>query len=149
MKKLIIFTAFVAVVTLAAFFGTRHLCLSCSLSGHGRPLSYTNLELDREKEKTLRQLELDFQKKADTLCMKICDFRFQTIKLLEGEGSSLEVINKKIEEVGQLQIALEKETAMHMLEVKRYLTPVQAGKYFSGVEQTIHQSMNQMSQPKD
>lgn len=142
MRKLIIFVAIVSAITLAGFWGGRKACM-LMWPGSMNPSQnwYFALGLNAEQAKSLEKLESSFRKDTDDHCMKICKERLGLLRLISHKGANGEVVNRKIEEIGTLQVLLEKQIAAHILEVKKDLTPEQADAYLGHIRAELHQSI--------
>ena len=144
MKKLLFFTAVIALVTLAGFFGGKKVCMMM-WPGSVNPSQawYFQLGLDAGQARELQGLESSFRKQADGLCMKICKERLALLRTMRQKDADPETVNHKIEEIGQLQFLLEKQIAAHILEVKKDLTPEQSQVYFDRIHQELQRSIVQ------
>ena len=144
MKKLFFFTVIISLVTLGGFFGGKKVCLMM-WPGSVNPSQawYFQLGLDAGQARELQGLESSFRKQADGLCMKICKERLALLKTMRRKGADPEAVNRKIEEIGQLQVLLEKQIADHILEVKKDLTAEQSQVYFDRIHQELQRSIVQ------
>ncbi len=144
MKKLIIFTVLISAVTLAGFWGGRKVCM-LMWPGSVNPSGawYFNLGLSPEQAESLKKLESGFRPDADKFCMRICKERMELLNLMRNPKAKPEEIYKKIEEIGALQVSLEKQIATHILEVKKDLTPEQSEAYLSRIQRELHESIKQ------
>lgn len=144
MKKLIIFTVLVSAVTLAGFWGGRKVCMMMwPASVNPSRAWYFNLGLTPDQAESLKKLESGFRPEADKFCMRICKERMELLKLMRDPGEKPENIYKKIDEIGALQVSLEKQIATHILEVKKDLTPEQSDAYLSRIQRELHESIKQ------
>lgn len=142
MKKFFYFTLIVAVVTLAGFWGTRKICQSVGMAPmHPTSQWYLSLKLDEREIDEFRQMEKAFHAKANPLCESICRMRLALFDRMQRGNSSASEAEAQIEEIGRLQVRLEKEIAAHIFEVKSKLNPAQQEIYFkqirSGLEFSI------------
>ncbi len=53
-------------------------------------------------------------------------------------------LDRRIAEIGGLQIRLEQETAHHILQIKTLLTAEQTGRYMTKIRAELENSMKQM-----
>ena len=137
MKKLIIFTVIVSVVTLGGLWSGRKFCtmISMPVGARSGQALYSEMGLDASQTESVRKLEAVFRKEADTLCMRICRERVDLLKQLKDKRVSSGVIYAKVEEIGQLQISLEKKVIAHILQVNKTLTPSQSEAYLERIYQ--------------
>ena len=149
MKKLLVFTMLVSLVTLAGFFGGKKVCMMM-WPGSVNPSQawYFQLGLDARQARELQGLESSFRKEADGLCMKICQERLALLKMMRRKDTDPEAVNRKIEEIGQLQVLLEKQIAAHILEVKKDMTPEQSRVYFDRIHRELQRSIVQSGYPE-
>ena len=94
-------------------------------SSSGQAL-YSGMGLDKTQMESVRSLEASFRKEADAMCMRICDERRRLLEQMKDKSASPDVFYRKTEEIGQLQIALEKKVIAHILEVDKSLMPSQS-----------------------
>ena len=142
MKKLIIFTVLISAVTLAGFWGGRKVCmLMWPASVNPSGAWYFNLGLSPEQAETLKKLESGFRPEADKFCMRICKERMDLLNMMRNPSTKPEDIYKKIEEIGALQVSLEKQIATHILQVKNDLTPEQSEAYLNRIQRELHESI--------
>lgn len=146
MKKIILFALLIAVVTTAGFWSARKVCPLCFIPKQNH--SYPKLELSGPQEKSVIQAENKFREYADKVCIKICALRLEVIRMMAQPDVNKEALNKKIEEVGQLQISLEKNVAEHVLEMKKHLTPEQSKQYLDSIRRELHSTMRHMGMNK-
>ena len=144
MKKLILFTVLISVVTLGGFWGGKKVCMMM-WPGSLNPSQnwYFALGLNAGQAESLKRLESSFRKETDGLCMKICQERLNLLNLMKQKEANQEVINKKIEAIGGLQILLEQQIAAHILEVKKNLTPEQSLAYLDRIHEELRNSVRQ------
>ncbi len=144
MKKLLFFTVFISVVTLAGFWGGRKVSMMLMWPGSLNPSQqwYFNLGLTPEQAQTLKQLESSFRKETDPLCIRICKERLELLKLMRRDPADQEAIYQKIEAISALQTSLEKEIATHILEVKKDLTSEQSEIYLDRIREELHASIS-------
>ena len=144
MKKLILFTVLISVVTLGGFWGGKKVCMMM-WPGSVNPSQnwYFALGLNSEQAESLKNLDASFRQDADKLCMTICKERLNLLNLMKQKGANQEVINKKIEAIGGLQVLLEQQIAAHILEVKRNLTPEQSQAYLDRIHEELRNSVRQ------
>lgn len=143
MKKLIVFTVLVSTVTLIGFWGGRKVCMLMMWPGSLRPTQawYFNLGLSPEQAQSLSQLDSTFRKDTDQFCMRICRERLELLNLMRDPKTNPELIYQKIEEIGALQVSLEKEIATHILKVKNDLTPEQSEAYLARIRNELQESI--------
>ena len=139
MKKLIFLTVGVSLLTLLGFFGAQKMYQRMATSHI--PSSITTLGRTPEEKKTLKQLEETFRQNTEQLCIRVCQTRLTILNMMEDKNMPAEKIYKKIEEVGAEQILLEKETATHILEVSKHLTPAQSRAYLSHFRKELEASL--------
>ncbi len=144
MKKLILFTVLISVVTLGSFWGGKKVCMMM-WPGSLNPSQnwYFSLGLDARQAESLKKFESSFRKKTDGLCMKICQERLNLLNLIKQKDANQQGINKKIEEIGGLQILLEQQIASHILEVKKDLTLEQSQAYLNRIHEELRKSIQQ------
>ncbi len=144
MKKLILFTVLISVVTLGGFWGGKKVCM-LMWPGSLNPSQnwYFALGLNTGQAESLKRLESSFRKETDGLCMTICQERLNLLNLMKQKEANEEVINKKIEAIGGLQVLLEKQIAAHILEVKKNLTPEQSLAYLDRIHEELRDSVRQ------
>jgi len=102
---------------------------------------YYALGLSSEQSALLKELDASFRQDADKLCMTICKERLDLLNLMKDKNVSQEVVYKKIEKIGNLQILLEKQIASHILQVKKDLTPEQSQAYLNRIHEELRQSI--------
>ncbi|MBI4971742.1 MAG: periplasmic heavy metal sensor [Candidatus Omnitrophica bacterium] len=142
MKKTIILISLAVVIsgiTLLSFWGGKQTCMMMMTE----KTSYEGLNLSAGQEKTLTDLDDSFRKEVDMLCMNVCRERTALMNLLSETNSNPEAIYKKIEEIGGLQVGLEKKTADHILEIKKTLSPRQTAVYLKRVREELQKSIQQ------
>ncbi len=142
MKKLILFTALISVVTLGSFWGGKKVCM-LMWPGSVNPSQswYSALGLNPEQAESLKKLESSFRERTDTMCMRICAERMALLNQMKNKEVNRDAVYKKIEEIGNLQIALEKEIATHILNVKQDLFPQQSEAYLNQIHQQFRESL--------
>ena len=134
MKKLLLFTASISVITLVGFFGGKEVCTMMSPMRAGSSQSwYSGLGLSAAQTESLKKTESSFRKNVDALCMRICQERADLLEQVKNGHMSSEIAYKKIEDIGQLQISLEKEVIAHILQVDKSLTPSQSKAYLEKI----------------
>ena len=142
MKKLLIFAAVVAVATLLGFWGGMKTCvMMCGGMMKANPYCHYASDLDSGQAQSLGKLETDFRQGADKTCMRICKERWELLKLIEGNPADMQAINKEIEEIGAMQVSLEKDIAAHILEAQKTLTPQQSKAYMERMKAQLGQSI--------
>ena len=104
---------------------------------------YASLGLGTSQTGSLKKLESSFQKEANELCMTICQERLELLNLMKDKKADREVVNRKIEKIGGLQILLEKQMASHIFEVKKSLTPEQSQAYLDRIREGLRKSIQQ------
>ncbi len=142
MKKLIFFTVLISLVTLGSFWGGKKVCM-LMWPGSLNPSQnwYSTVGLNSEQADSLKKLDTSFRQDADKLCMTICKERLELLNLMKGKNADQEIVYRKIEKIGGLQIFLEKQIASHILEVKKNLTPEQSQAYLNRIHEELRQSM--------
>lgn len=144
MRKLLIFTVFISAVTLAGFWGARKVCmLMWPGSLNPKQIWYSNLGLSPGQAESLKKLDSAFRGDTDKVCMRICKDRLELLNLMRDANTKPEAIYKKIEEIGAMQISLEKEIATHILKVKQDLSPEQSEAYLNRIRQELHDTIKQ------
>ncbi|MGH7198451.1 MAG: periplasmic heavy metal sensor [Candidatus Omnitrophota bacterium] len=134
MKKLLLFTIVISAVTLAGFWGGRKACmLMWPASLNPSQNWYYTLGLSQEQAETLKKVDASFRKDADKMCMRICRERLELLNLMGKKDADPAAVNRKIEEIGGLQVLLEKQIASHILEVKKGLTLDQTEAYLARI----------------
>jgi Spy/CpxP family protein refolding chaperone len=146
MKKIIILTLIVSLATLAGYWSSKKICKMgsscCPMKVHVS--ASDDLGLNPAQQKQVDAMDQSFRKEADDICMRACRGRLEILDLIKAPGVDPEIISKKIEEVGALQILLEKRTATHLLEVKKNLNPEQAARYLAKMDQELREAMKGM-----
>lgn len=147
MRRLLLFAVLIAFVTLTGFWASQKMCsmAMCPMGYRAQGDGYSNLGLSAKQVETLKKLDSAFRKSADQICIKVCKGRFELLRMLENPKADGKVIDQKVEEIGALQIALEKEVAKHILEVRKELTPEQTEKYLTQLRAKLQESMKQMN----
>ena len=145
MKKLLIFTLIVSTVTLGGLWSGRKFCTMMSMPAGERSgqALYSELGLDASQKEIVRKLEASFRKEVDELCMRVCRERMNLFEQMKDGRTSPETIDKKIEEIGQLQISLEKKVAAHILTINQNLTRPQSTAYLKRIYQQQCQMISQ------
>lgn len=143
MKKLLVLTVIVSMMTFAGFWGGRKICMVLMWPAGLNPNQnwYYALGLNDEQANALREQEKSFRKDTDRLCMRICKERLELMNLMASKTAEPAVVSAKIEEIGALQILLEKEIAAHILEVKRNLTPEQSRAWLERIRGELMRSI--------
>ncbi len=142
MKKVILFAVLVSVVTLFSFWGGKKVCMMMWPGSINPSQSwYYSLGLTAEQETSLNKMDASFRKDGDKLCMQICKGRLDLLNLIKEKNPNEALVHQKIEEVGKLQILLEKTIADQILEVKKNLTPAQSEAYLDRVHKEISRSI--------
>lgn len=144
MRKLLAFAVLISVVTIAGFWGGRKVCM-LMWPGSVNPSGawYFNLGLNDKQADSLKRLESGFRKDADKFCMRICKERLELLNMMKDPKVKPDLIYKKIEEVGALQVSLEKQIATHILQVKNDLTPEQSEAYLNRIHRELADSIKQ------
>ena len=144
MKKIFIFTLLVSVVTLAGFWVAPKICmLMWPGSLHPNQSWTASLGLDARQAASLERLESSFRKESDKMCVTICGERMSLLRLMRAKPVDEKAVDGKIEEIGRLQIQLEKQIASHILEVKKGLTAEQSQAYLDRIQEDLSQSIRQ------
>jgi uncharacterized membrane protein len=144
MKKIVLLTLIISLATLAGYWGSKRICGLGSSCCPLKTRAFADLGLDPARQKQFDAMNLAFRKEADEICLRACRGRLEILDLIKQPGMDSEIISKKIEEVGALQILLEKKTAAHLLEVKKGLTPEQSVRYLARMDQELRESMKGM-----
>ena len=141
MKKLILFTALVSLVTLGSFWGGKKVCMMMWPGSLNPSQSwYFSVGLNAGQAEALKKLEASFREDADKLCMTICKERLGLLNMIKS-GAGQEAVDRKIEKTGALQILLEKQIAGHILQVKKNLTPEQNQAYLNRIHAELQESV--------
>ncbi len=144
MRRLLLFTILISVVTLAGFWGGKKACmLMWPASLNPSQNWYLTLGLNSGQAESLKGLETSFRKSADKLCMTVCRERLELLKIMRDKTADPAQIHQKIEKIGALQILLEKQIADHILEVKKDLTEEQSQAYLDRIHRELRQSIVQ------
>lgn len=135
MKKLLIFTVIVSAVTLGGLWSGKKFCtmMSMPVGTRSGQAIYSEMGLDAAQTESVRKLEAAFRKDADALCMRICRERVELLKQMKDKRASQEALDKRVEEIGQMQISLEKKVIAHILQVNKGLTPSQSKAYLERI----------------
>ena len=144
MRKLLLLTVVIAGVTLAGFWGGRKVCM-LMWPGSLRPSQawYGHMGLSPSQTDALQKLDRAFREQTDRVCMKICRERLALLNLMRDPKADPQVIYHHIEEIGAIQVSLEKAIATHILTAKTVLTPVQSQAYLNRIQQQLHESIEQ------
>ena len=142
MKKLLLFTTIISLVTLGGFFGGKKACMMM-WPGSVNPSQawYFELGLNKQQAESLKNLETSFRERTDKLCMTICAERLKLLNQMKGKNVDRPAVYRKIEEIGALQVSLEKEIATHILNVKDDLTPAQSQAYLDRIHEQFRDSL--------
>ena len=142
MKKLLFFTVIISLVTLGGFFGGRKVC-TMMWPGSVNPSQawYFELGLNPQQAESLKKLETSFRDRTDKLCMTICEERLKLLNQMKDKSVDRQAVYRKIEEIGALQVSLEKEIATHILNVKDDLTPAQSQAYLDRIHEQFRDSL--------
>lgn len=144
MKKLVVLVIGVSLITLAGFWGGRKLCMQMwPGSLNPRQEWYAGLGLTPQQTVSLRQSASVFRRQAEERCLRICKERLQVVEMMRDKAISPEAIYSKIDEIGQLQVALEKDIARHILEVNQQLTSEQRQRYLDRIHLELRNSIKQ------
>lgn len=146
MKKFLILAAltlFISGLTLLGFWGGRKFCMTMMWPGSVNPTQswYFGLGLNDEQAQALQREETSFREGTDQLCIRICKMRLDLLGKMRDHRADPALVSKKIEEIGNLQILLEKEIAAHILKVKKSLTPEQSQAYLDRIHQELRESI--------
>src|SRR5207249_9037648 len=134
----------IAAVTLAGFYGGRKVCmLMWPGSVNPKQSWYFNLGLNPEQASSLKKLDSAFRNDTDKICMRVCKERLELLKLMRDPQAKPDTIYKKIEEIGAMQVSLEKQIATHILKVKKDLTPEQSEAYLNTIRRELEQTIKQ------
>lgn len=138
MKKIFFFSLVIAGVTLLSFWGGKKACeRMCQGTSKPNPYCHFALDINPQQARSLGQLESGFREEANKICRRICKERLEVLRLISKKEVGRDVIFKRIEEIGALQIALEKKVAEHILEAHKILTPQQGDTYLARLEQEL------------
>ena len=142
MKKILMLSLVIAGATLIGFWGGKKTCmLMCQGPLKANPYCHYALDLNPEQAKSLEKLETSFRQDANKMCMQICKERWDLLRLMGDVSVSPDAINKKIEEIGAMQTALEKEIAAHILAAQKTLMPQQSQAYLARLKAELGQSI--------
>ena len=124
-------------MTLGGLWSGNKFCTMMSSLGGTRSgqVLYSEIGLDASQTESVRKLEASFRKDADALCMHICQERADLLKQMKDKRADQEALYKRVEEIGQLQISLEKKVIAHILQVNKTLTPSQSEAYLERIYQ--------------
>jgi len=142
MKKLLIFTLLIAAVTLAGLWSGRKVCtmMSPADSGAKQALNVA-LGLSPAQTESFKKTESSFQKEIGTLCMQICREHANLLAQMKDGKISAQTADQKVEEIGGLQISLEKKIIAHIAQLDKILTPSQIKTYIDKIYQRQCQMM--------
>jgi len=144
MKKLILFTILISAVTAGSFWGSERLCMRMRAQDDFRFGAdwYAQLGLNKEEAGIFRKEDAVFRKETNRMCMELCKQRMELLDLLSRNAGESK-ISQKMDSVGALQTALEKNMVKHILEIKSKL-PGEKGKvYLAHLRQQLEKSINQ------
>ena len=102
---------------------------------------YLELGLNPSQAESLKKDEMSFRERTDKLCMKICQERLRLLGQMREKNTDRLALYRKIEEIGVLQVSLEKEIATHILNVKDDLTPEQSQAYLDRIHAEFRDSL--------
>ncbi len=144
MRKLFLLTVLISAITLVGFWGGKKACM-LMWPGSVRPSQawYFSLGLNPEQAQSLKRVDSAFRKDTDKLCMRVCKERLELLNLMRDPNVKPEVVYKKIEEIGALQVSIEKEIATHILKVKKDLTAEQSEAYLNTIRRELQESIKQ------
>lgn len=103
----------------------------------GNPMNFIKQELGLSEEQ-VKKFEDHFKKTRIEMDLILDSLRVKRNELMDeisAEQPSLDKVNKLTEEVGSLEIELQKKIIMNMLKDKSFLTPEQQKKFFSILKQ--------------
>ena len=135
MKKLIIFTVLISVITLGGLWSGRKFCtmmLTHSGMRSGQVL-LSEMRLNKAQTEEVERFETSFRRDVDAHCMIVCQKRILLLEQIKDKSIKSETIYEKVEEIGQLQISLEKKVIAHILEVDKGLNASQSKAYLEGI----------------
>ena len=104
---------------------------------------YFNLGMNAKQAEALKKLDSAFRKDTDNICMRICKERLDLLNMMRDPNVNSDAVYKKIEEIGAVQVSLEKEIATHILKVKKDLSPEQSEAYLNTIRQELHEAIKQ------
>ena len=142
MKRLILFTVLISGLTMAGFFGGKKVCTMMQPENLGAGRAWhSQLGLNSGQTEAFDRMEVSFRKEADALCARVCRERADLLQAMKEEKMESAAVDKKIEEIGRLQVLLEKKVASHILNVGKILTPAQRKTYLDKIDRQQCQMM--------
>ena len=129
MKKIILFTLIISIITLGGYVSGQKVCGKMGGWGSGAA--------------PLEKNESSFQTNIEKKCMGICQERVALMEAMRDEKSDEAAIHARIEKIGNLQVLLEKEIASHIFEVKSGLPPAEQRAYLDRIHKELKRSINQ------
>lgn len=144
MKKLFFFTMLISALTLGAYWGGQRLCMRMTGSGNAKlgPNWYAELGLDKKETGIFKKQDASFREETNRVCMELCRQRMELLDLLTQNADEVQIY-RKLDEIGVLQSALEKNMVKHMLEVKKQLPPEKGAAYMAHLRQQLEKSITQ------
>ncbi|MCK4385852.1 MAG: periplasmic heavy metal sensor [candidate division Zixibacteria bacterium] len=97
------------------------------------PMNFIKQELDLN-EKQVKEFESQdkrFREETKPILDSLKTKRKDLMNEIAAEQPSMDKLDKLTEEIGALQVALQKKTIMHLLKERSFLTPEQQQKFFS------------------
>ncbi|MBI4549413.1 MAG: hypothetical protein HY714_00605 [Candidatus Omnitrophica bacterium] len=149
MKKLLVFAVLVSAATALGFWSTQKVCVMMKpkfIAGGADWYAKSNLPAD--KIEAVKALDGRLQEEVHRLCADVCLQRAELLKMMQGPGGDETRVFEKIEEIGRLQIELEKRIASHLFGLKKVLSPGESRQYFQLIEDRLKESLRQCGYSK-
>jgi Spy/CpxP family protein refolding chaperone len=93
--------------------------------------SWEELSLSPQQSQKMQNLRFSFEQEVESLRLQMRERRNALLGEARNPSPNLDRIDSLIEEIGVLQINIQKKSVRNLLKDKRVLTPGQQKKYFS------------------
>ncbi len=142
MKKIILFVALISLVTVAGYLVAQKACISIGTKSQGERW-YENIGLSKNDSALFKDSDALFRTEMDKVCTRICKERADLIKMMKDPNPDRNAIERKIEQIGKMQIELEKQIAVHILDVTQKLPAEHRQAYIQTIERQFIESVKQ------
>ena len=142
MKKLILLLTLVLGIGIA-FFATKYFSPEKSKPSHGQPSDvascsmscclFDDIKLKTRQKEAIQSLEREYCQCRDSLSAQIDRKRSALTDILLQTEPDITTIDIQLREIARLQTELEKKTIIHILEVKKHLTPEQQERFIKPI----------------
>lgn len=141
MKKIILFVALVSLVTATGYWVAQKACTSMDKGEGGK--WYESIGLNKNDSVLFEKSDARFRSEMDKVCTSICKERVDLIKMMKDPNLDRKAIERKIEQIGQMQTELEKQIAVHILDVTQKLPAEHRQAYIETIERQFVESVKQ------